>query len=141
MSGATRNTDLLKARNKAIVERYVHLYEIKRIRFEDVLYKLKWEYFFMSERKIKEIIRKAGVSIPYVHKINLPHRNDLQLKEARNNKILDRFSTLSNEKKMRFDDTVTHLANHEFYISKLIVERVIYRWKPVDNTNQQEKLF
>lgn len=51
-----RNADLIKQRNEALVKRFYHWYEVKRLRYDDVLTRLSQKEFFISEARIEVII-------------------------------------------------------------------------------------
>ncbi|MBL4705440.1 MAG: hypothetical protein JKY54_13035 [Flavobacteriales bacterium] len=50
---------LLDARNRKIKNRFDFLYNTKRMRFDDVINKLKWEEFFIEEETIIRILKAA----------------------------------------------------------------------------------
>ena len=52
-----RSAELIKLRNKKLIERYFYWSEIKRRRFDDVLTILSTEEFFLSEATIERLIR------------------------------------------------------------------------------------
>ena len=132
MSRSTSDKELLKHRDKLIVEKYVKLYDIKRKRFDDVMYSLKWEYFFISEDTIKRILRGANIDLPYWHQLNQSHKNGLELKQVRNNKAVTRFDELCNKEKWRLDDAINHLCREEFFISPIHFERIVTKWKIIE---------
>ena len=53
-----RNSDLIKLRNKALIERYFYWTEIKRRRFDDVLEILVYREFFISEARVLRLINE-----------------------------------------------------------------------------------
>ena len=53
-----RHNHLIEKRNQDIVERFKHWYDIKRLRYEDVIVRLS-EDFYISERRIKDVLRNA----------------------------------------------------------------------------------
>lgn len=52
----TRRKDLTSIRNKKIVEKFHELYDKKRMRMDDVLYKLSTEHFFLDKDYIYSLI-------------------------------------------------------------------------------------
>ena len=127
MSSSTWNIELINKRNNDIVKKHTYLYDVKRKRFDDVIYELQWTYFFLTERTIKEILRRQSVVLPYRNSCN--HTNTgLTLKEARNNKVLSRFDYLTEVKRMRFDDAIDLMSKAEFYVEPNTIEQIITRW-------------
>lgn len=115
----------LERRNNDLVEKFNELYEIQRMRYEDVLYELKWEYFFLSERSIKEIIRSSGVKLPYTSVIKVESKAGLtNVLEARNIKMIAYFNELSNVERLRTDDAI-HQTAFKFYLKASSVERIL----------------
>ena len=53
-----RDKGLIKLRDELLIRRYFELYEIKRLRFDDILTILSQDEFFISEQRISLIIRK-----------------------------------------------------------------------------------
>jgi hypothetical protein len=53
-----RSPELINLRNIKLMKRYYQLFEIERMRFDDVLNKLKYEEFFVEEQTLLLIIRK-----------------------------------------------------------------------------------
>ena len=51
-----RNNDLKKKRDKRIVEKFYELYDLKRLRMEDVLQELSENYFFLDANYIYSLI-------------------------------------------------------------------------------------
>lgn len=51
-----RNTDLKKKRDKQMVEKFHQLYDVKRMRIDDVLQELSEKHFFLSTQYIYNII-------------------------------------------------------------------------------------
>lgn len=58
--GRGRSAELIGLRNKKLVERYYYWSEIKRRRFDDVIYILSTQEFFVHERTITEVLRKGN---------------------------------------------------------------------------------
>ena len=56
--GKGRNKDLIQSRNDSLLRRYYQLTEINRLRFDDTIKKLSEEEFFISEKRVIEIIQK-----------------------------------------------------------------------------------
>jgi len=59
--------ELLDARNKALRKRFEYWYETKRLRLDDVIQKIKGE-FFISESTIMKIIKNQGIYKPLEEK-------------------------------------------------------------------------
>ena len=57
----TNDNRLILKRNKKIRERFDFLYQKKRMRYDDVLEKLSEEEFFLSQRRIMEILRTTKI--------------------------------------------------------------------------------
>lgn len=66
----TRRDLRLQKRNEKILVRFIHFFETKRMRYDDVLIKLEMDEFFLSQSTLEQIImargyykktRKAGV--------------------------------------------------------------------------------
>lgn len=127
MSSSTWDKNLREKRNKRIAKRFDYWYNKKRIRIEDVMYKLKWEEFFLSYCELKKIIKAQGKNIPKVNNNKL-HDSEKHSKtvQARNYYLIERFKYLTEEKRKRIDDVLNQLANDEFYISVKICEKIIY---------------
>ena len=53
-----RDSKLLVLRDKALVRRYYHLTEVRRVRFDDAMKILSEYEFFLSEERIMKIIRR-----------------------------------------------------------------------------------
>jgi hypothetical protein len=53
-----RNSELIGQRNERLISRYHELTEVQRLRVDDVLRILSTEEFFISERRIWDIITK-----------------------------------------------------------------------------------
>jgi hypothetical protein len=51
-----RKQKLLQARNEALIKKFHELYDVKRIRLEDVLRELSEQHFFMDENYIYALI-------------------------------------------------------------------------------------
>ena len=64
-----KNLNLLESRNKKLVELFDKLFNEERLRFDDVLQKLKWEYFFIEEDTIIKILKKYGFGLPTYQKL------------------------------------------------------------------------
>lgn len=58
--GKGRSSVLIAKRDRALVARYYFWTEIKRRRFDDTLAILQNQEFFISERRIENIIRESG---------------------------------------------------------------------------------
>ncbi len=127
MSSSTWDVQLIEKRNKKIVEKYIYLYDVKRMRFDDVMFSLQWEHFFLTERTIKEILRDNKVELPYRAQLKQEYKG-LSLKEARNNKLIKRFDYLFEKKRMRIDDALEFLRNEEFFLQPTTIEQIVTRW-------------
>ena len=53
-----RSKELIKQRNLKLIARYYQLFEIKRMRYDDVIKQLSEEEFFITEQTIVGIILK-----------------------------------------------------------------------------------
>ena len=127
MSSSTWDVQLIEKRNKKIVEKYIYLYDVKRMRFDDVMFSLQWEHFFLTERTIKEILRDNKVELPYRAQLKQEYKG-LSLKEARNNKLIKRFDYLFEKQRMRIDDALEFLRNEEFFLQPTTIEQIVTRW-------------
>lgn len=115
----------LERRNNDLADKFNQLYEVDRMRYEDVLYLLKWEYFFLSERSIKEIIRSTGAKMHYASVVNLKSKDGFKnVLDARNHKMIAYFNKLSNEQRLRTDDAI-HKTAFKFYLKASSVERIL----------------
>jgi hypothetical protein len=141
MSSSTWDIELIRKRDTKIVERFSYLYDIKRKRFDDTIKQLKWEEFFLKERTLKSIIRKGGVDLPYREQLDLKHPLGISLTEARNNKLVERFTYLTNVKRMRIDDVILQLSKNEFYLREVYAERIAFKWNPITEGSQTKTLF
>lgn len=141
MSSSTWDIELRKKRDTKIVERFIYLYDIKRKRFDDTIYVLKWEEFFLKERTLKEIIRKGGVNLPYREQLDLKHPLGISLGEARNNKLVERFNYLTNVQRMRLDDAIEQLSKNEFYLRASYAEKIAFNWTPITEAQKERTLF
>ncbi len=141
MSSSTWDIELRRKRDTKIVERFIYLYDIKRKRFDDTIYVLQWEEFFLKERTLKEILRKRGVKIPFKGYYNFKHPHGLSLGEARNNKLIERFNHLTNVKRMRLDDAIKQLSKNEFYLRASYAEKIAFNWTPITEAQREKTLF
>jgi len=141
MSSSTWDIELRRKRDTRIVERFVYLYEVKRKRFDDTIYALKWEEFFLKERTLKQIIRKGGINLPYREQLDLKHELGISLGQARNNKLVERFNHLTNDKRMRIDDAIDLLGQNEFYLRSNYIEKIAFKWNPITETQTTKTLF
>lgn len=141
MSTSTWDIELRNKRDTKIVERFSYLYDIKRKRFDDTMYILKWEEFFLKERTLKEIIRKGGVNLPYREQLDLKHPLGISLSQARNNKLVERFKLLTDKKRMRTDDAIEQLSKHEFYLRSTYTESIAFNWIPITEKQKPRTLF
>jgi len=57
MSNRGRNTELIEARNRALVKRFYWWSEIKRRRYDDVLKILSTQEFFITEQTVYRILQ------------------------------------------------------------------------------------
>ncbi len=71
-----RNPELKEARDRAIVDKFYELYDVKRLRMDDVLQELSQKYFYLDKKYIYSRI--------YYNKENLAYYNKL-LKQAKSN--------------------------------------------------------
>ncbi len=53
-------SELIKCRNAKLRKRFEFWYIHRRLRYDDVINKLKWEEFFLSESTITMIIKEQG---------------------------------------------------------------------------------
>jgi len=60
-----RDKDLIKKRNKRIMERFNYWYNQKRLRYDDTMLKLEAE-FFISKIRIEAILRSEKAKPVYV---------------------------------------------------------------------------
>jgi hypothetical protein len=70
-----RDKHLIDNRNKALLRRYYHWTEVKRLRFDDALKILSEQEFFISEERILTIIREyrnIDETVPAVPKVRMP---------------------------------------------------------------------
>ena len=51
---------LIECRNNRLRKRFNYWYVERRLRYDDVIKKLKWEEFFLSESTITMIIKEQG---------------------------------------------------------------------------------
>lgn len=70
-----RNNDLKKKRDKRIVEKFYELYDIKRLRMDDVLNELSENHFFLDTNYIYSLI--------FYTKENLDYYNELLVVKAK----------------------------------------------------------
>lgn len=69
-----RNSELTKIRDRKMVEMFYHLYDVKRIRLDDVLVRLSTEVFFLSTDYIYKRIFYNVDNYSYYEKIKA-HNN------------------------------------------------------------------
>jgi hypothetical protein len=53
-----RSQELIERRNRKLIERYYHLTEVERRRFDDVTFTLSYNEFFIAEHTIGQIIKQ-----------------------------------------------------------------------------------
>lgn len=53
-----RNQELIERRNRKLVSRYYHLTEVERKRFDDVVFILSNNEFFLTEHTINQLLKK-----------------------------------------------------------------------------------
>lgn len=141
MSKSAPDILLREKRKVAIVKQFNKLYNVKRFRYDYVLYLLRWEHFFLYEKQIHKILKSAGANIPSGYfKIKTTHYKDgLTALEVRNNKLRERFKQLAEDQKIRLDDTVEILRS-EFFISSTTITHVIQEYSIYKQTNPQSTL-
>lgn len=64
-----RNNDLKKKRDKRIVEKFYELYDLKRLRMDDVLEELSENYFFLDANYIYSLIFYSKENNEYYNKL------------------------------------------------------------------------
>lgn len=64
-----RSTDLKKKRDRRLVEKFYELYDIKRMRMDDVLTELSENYFFIKPEYIYNIIFYNEENTEYYNKL------------------------------------------------------------------------
>lgn len=141
MSKAAHDILILEKRKVAIVKEFNKLYNKKRIRYDHVLYLLRWEYFFLFEKQLHKILRSAGANIPsgYFKVKNTHFKDGLTALDCRNIKLRKRFKELTEEKQIRIDDTVEVLRN-EFFISASTINHILSEYQQYKTTPPQSSL-
>lgn len=141
MGASTSDKGLIEKRSRDMLSKFNELYHQKRYRYDYVLWRMKWENFFINEKNIHNQLRKMGAEIPNKYSVkNSTTDNGLTLLEARNNALKARFQKLYEEKKMRVDDAVNILSG-EFYIHPSTVNNVLNDYSHYKNARGQLELF
>lgn len=71
--------ELLKMRDCRIVEEFYHLYEVKRLRMDDVLYKLSVEMFYLNPSYIYKRIFSIEGNRNYYDQLVRSHKKNQAL--------------------------------------------------------------
>jgi len=127
MGRATSDKTLLELRDRNIVEKFNQLYNLKRLRYDHVLYTMKWNFFFIDERRIRKILKKAKIKQPWRSVANSTQRAGKTVIEARNERLHLRFKELFDEKQMRMDDAL-ELLRKEFYLIPETIEAILKQY-------------
>lgn len=64
-----RNREMTKIRDRKMVEKFHQLYDIKRIRLEDVLSRMSQEFFFLDENYIYKRIFYIPENLSYYERL------------------------------------------------------------------------
>lgn len=137
MGRSTGNRTLRDKRDRDIVDKFNELYNIKRWRYDYVLFLLKWEYFYVNEKHLHRTLKRMGATVPkgYVI-INSTQHDGKSCLETRNTALKARFQELYDQKQMRIDDAVRVLSK-EFYLNEKTVDQVLAGYNHYkDATNQ-----
>ena len=134
MARATTNKALLAQRNKQIVEKFHHYYNVKRLRYDDVLFKLKWDHFYLSETFIHRVLRSYRTNAPKVRVVDSKRYNNKTVFEHRNEAVKIRFNELHEVKRIRLEDSAEALKK-EFFIEIDTLNKILFgyeKYKPTD---------
>lgn len=82
-----RRTDLRLLRDKRMVEKFHELYDIKRMRIEDVLSDLEQKYFFIDKTHIYNLIFRNNINNLYYDSLLKKQANKNQLKLFPNEQV------------------------------------------------------
>jgi hypothetical protein len=137
MGRSTGNSNLRDKRDRDIVDKFNELYNIKRLRYDYVLYLLKWNHFYVNEKHIHKTLRKMGATAPKGYIIsNSIHHEGKSCLEARNAALKARFQELYDQKQMRIDDAVRVLSK-EFYLNEKTVDQVLAGYNHYKEVSKQ----
>lgn len=128
MGKSTSDKALRDLRDKDIVEKFNHLYNLKRLRYDHVLFSMKWETFFIEEKLIRKILKRSKVEQPHRDPFNSKSHKGKTLLESRNQKVHDRFEVLFNTSGVRVDDCISKLTK-EFYLNPRTLEAILRNYK------------
>ncbi len=78
-----RNHELLQRRNRKLVERFQYWYNVKRLRYDEVLRLLSEDEFFISLSTVETLIRRNPENVAYLDKLSQDSsKNQLKLFES-----------------------------------------------------------
>lgn len=81
----------------------------------------------------------------FVNFADMSKGRDSKLIEARNRRLFERYFYWTEERRLRFDDTIRILSNEEFYLSESrvlhIIRDMIKRGETVDGKQMKAPLF
>lgn len=131
MAGSTTDIVLRNKRDRDVVDRFNYYYNVKRFRYDYVLYLMKWNHFYLNERRLHKILKQQGIKVPPLSdsfKNSTVNEVGLDKFQARNEALRKRFEDLYIKDQLRIDDT-TEILRKEFYINERTIDAILCEWE------------